>query len=313
MKHVFDLNDYIEDIELNGLKGRMVDAPARNTKAKEINILFVHGHHSSLERLEGVVDLMMDYGNFCLPDMPGFGGMDHLYSIGEKPTIDNLADYMAAFIKLHYGSRKRIILVGYSMGFLVATRMLQKYPELQKRCQVVVGLAGLLHGDELHFTRRRRLFYYVSSKIVGSKVGSWVTRELFLRKWFLGGFYTRSHNARDKFSGIDKEKKRRMVNFEVDLWRINHVPTWCYTSREMIRADLVTNCIPISTSIYSVTVEADRYFDSARVEEDMRKVYKDVKVVRAAANQHGGSRVETAADALPFFPKQLRNYLKSLQ
>jgi pimeloyl-ACP methyl ester carboxylesterase len=313
MKHLFDLNDYIEDIELNGLKGRMVDAPARNVKAKGIHILFVHGHHSSLERLAGVTDLMMDYGNFCLPDMPGFGGMDHLYSIGEKPTIDNLADYMAAFIKLHYGTHKKIILVGYSMGFLVATRMLQKYPELQKRCVSIIALAGLLRGDELKFTKSRRAFYYIATGIVGSKVGSWVTREVFLRKWFLGGFYTRSHNAKDKFKGVNEVEKNHLVEFETRLWRINHVPTWCFTSREMMRSDLVTNAVPIQVPAYSITIDADRYFDSNIVEQHMHIVYDSVKSSKSTSDQHGGSMIETSADALPFFPKVLRKYLVSLR
>lgn len=313
MKQAFDLNDYIEDIELNGLSGRMVNAIARNAKAREINILFVHGHHSSLERLSGVTDLLMDYGNFCLPDMPGFGGMDHLYSINEKPSVDNLADYMAAFVKLHYGSRKKIILVGYSFGFLIVTRMLQKYPELQKRCVSVVALAGLLHQDDLKFTKKRRMFYFVSSKIVGSRIGSWVTREIFLRKWFLSSFYTRSHNAKDKFKGLDSANKKRMVDFEINLWRINHIPTWCYTSREMLRSDLVTGVTPLPVSLYSVIVDSDRYFESNVVEQHMRIAYNKVKTYKATADQHGGSMVETAEDAMPFFPKAIRKYLKSLQ
>lgn len=313
MKSVFDLSKYVEDIELNGLRGRMVNAPARTKSASNLNILLIHGHHSSLERLAGVADLLMDYGNFCHPDMPGFGGMDPMRKVGLKPSVENLADYMAAFVKLHYGSKKKFVIVGYSFGFLVMTRMLQKYPDIRKQCIDVVGLAGLLHSDDIRFTSMRRRFYLASSYIVGSRVGSWVAREIFMRKWFLGSFYTKSHNAKEKFDGLDDSVKADMVDFEVNLWRINDVPTWCDTTREMLRADLITGAEKMDLPVISITVDGDKYFDNKVTEQHMHIVYKDVKVFMAETDKHGGSVVATAKDALPFFPNQLRKHLKSLQ
>jgi len=313
MKSAFDLSKYIEDIELSGLRGRMINAPATKKSAEKVNILLFHGHHSSLERMSGVAELLADYGNFCLPDMPGFGGMDSLKNVGLKPTIDNLADYMASFIKLKYGSQKKFVVVGYSFGFLVLTRMLQKYPHLQKQCIDVIGLAGLLHRDDIVFTKKRRAFYSISSRIVGSRVGSWVTREIFLRRWFLGSFYTKTHNAKEKFDNLDAETTKRMVDFEIHLWRINDVPTWCFTSREMLKADLVTGAKQLDIPVIQITVDADKYFDNAVVQQHMHIVYKDVKVIKAGAVKHGISAVESAKDVLPFFPVAVRNHLKSLQ
>jgi pimeloyl-ACP methyl ester carboxylesterase len=313
MKSVYDLSNYIEDIELNGLRGRMINAPAANKQAEGVNILMFHGHHSSLERLAGVADLLSEYGNFCLPDMPGFGGMDPLRKVGLKPTIDNLADYMAAFIKLKYGSNKKFVVVGYSFGFLVLTRMLQKYPHLQKQCVDVIGLAGLLHRDEIVFSKRRRVFYMTSSRIIGSSVGSWIARELFMRKWFLASFYTKSRNAKEKFEDLDKQTTKRMVDFEVNLWRINDVPTWCYTTREMLNADLVTNVKQLDIPVIQITVNADKYFDNKVVQQHMHIVYKDVRVISAGATKHGASAIENAEDAMPFFPPALRKHLKSLR
>jgi len=312
MKKAFDLNDYIEDIELNGLKGRMVNAPARTDAGKKVNILFIHGHHSSLERLKGVTDLLMDYGNFCLPDMPGFGGMDHLYGIGVKPSVDSLADYMAAFIKLHYGNKKKFVLVGYSFGFLVMTRLLQKYPSIRRQCIDVVAIAGLLHKNDIRFTTNRKTFYQIATRIVGSRIGSWVTREIFLRKWFLGGFYTKTHNAKDKFKNLDSQALKKVVGFEVDLWRINHIPTWCYTSREMLNADLVTNVEQMPLDLISVVIRGDRYFNDKITEKHMKIAYRNVTVMYADVDQHGGSVVETAKDAKPFIPKKLLKHIRNL-
>lgn len=313
MKKAFNLNDYIEDIEINGMRGRMVNAPALNPKAKNVNILFVHGHHSSLERLAGVAELLTEYGNFCLPDMPGFGGMEHLYKVGLKPSIENLADYMAAFIKLQYGSRKKVVLVGYSMGFLVVTRMLQKYPELNKQIVDIMAIAGFVHRDDLKFTAARRRFYVVSAHIMGSRPVSWFMRELFMRKWFLGTIYTRLHNAKDKFAGLSSDDLKRMVNFEVKLWRINHVPTWCYTSREMLKADLVTDAPHIPQNLIMVTIGKDRYFDNASTEQHMRIIFNKVKVLESEEENHGGSVVANAKDARVFMPKELISHLKSMR
>ena len=38
--------------------------------------------------------------------LPGLGGMDSFYSIGLKPSLDNMADYVASFIKLSYKRKK---------------------------------------------------------------------------------------------------------------------------------------------------------------------------------------------------------------
>jgi pimeloyl-ACP methyl ester carboxylesterase len=101
----------------------------------------VYGHHSSLERWWGVVQDLNQYGGVTMPDLPGFGGMQSLYKIGEKPDVDTLADYLAAFVKLRY-KRRRVTIAGLSFGFVVATRMLQRYPDLVKKVDLLISVAG---------------------------------------------------------------------------------------------------------------------------------------------------------------------------
>src|ERR1700691_2505061 len=122
--------DYILPLNMNGLSGRMIRMAAPAGVKREI--LFIYGHHASLERYFGVADLLNKYGAVTVPDLPGFGWMDPFYKIGEKPTLDNYADYLASFVKLRY-KNKQFVVVGYSLGFVIATRMLQKYPELSKK------------------------------------------------------------------------------------------------------------------------------------------------------------------------------------
>lgn len=313
MKTAFDLQNYIEDIELNGLKGRMINVPARDKSAKNVNILLFHGHHSSLERMGGVAELLSDFGNFCLPDMPGFGGMQPLYKIGMKPTIDNLADYMAAFIKLQYGSRKKFLVVGYSFGFLVLVRMLQKYPDIQKQVIDVIGVASFVKNDAFMFSHTRKALYRLLASVVGTRVMSFISRELFMRKWFIGSFYTGTRNAKSKFANVSKEERKRIIDFEVNLWRCNDVRTRCFTVLEMFNVNLVDHTDKISKSVISITVDDDHYFNNKVVEQHLNIVFDKVRQYAADVETHGMSTVASADDARPYFPKALMSHMRSLR
>ena len=94
-------SDFITPLIINGLHGRVLHIDATKKTAANLEILLIYGHHASLERMFGIVEDIAQYGNVTVPDLPGFGGMDSFYKIGEKPTLDNLADYLATFIKLN--------------------------------------------------------------------------------------------------------------------------------------------------------------------------------------------------------------------
>ena len=92
------MQDYIAPLNINGMNGRMLHIAAPKNKNKEL--LLLYGHHSSLERMYGIAEDLNQYGAVTMPDFPGFGGMDSFYTIGMQPSIDNLADYLASFVKL---------------------------------------------------------------------------------------------------------------------------------------------------------------------------------------------------------------------
>lgn len=158
--------DYIVPLNINGLEGRMLRLPAKRPGQREI--LFIYGQHSSLERWWGLALEMNKYGALTMPDMPGFGGMTSLYKIGSSASIDNLADYLAAFIKLKYRNKK-VTILAMSLGFVVATRMLQRYPELTKKVDFMASIVGFGHRDDFIFSKRRRIFYRCVSGIFARK------------------------------------------------------------------------------------------------------------------------------------------------
>lgn len=302
----------IESVEIHGLRGRMLDLPARTSNASKINLLFLHGHHSSIERQEGLLTLLSSYGNVCAPDMPGFGGMEPLFRINKKPSIDQLAEYMATFIRLHYGTRKRFVAIGFSFGFVVLTRMLQLYPELQPRVTLTVSVVGFLSGQEFVFTKRRMLFYRFLCWALGFRVTSFLVRELVLRRWFLGTIYTQTKNAKVKFKNLSKEVRKKYVDFEIHLWRANDLRTHVYTNAAFLTCNLLKEKA-IASKLVHVVFSADQYFNAGVVAEHLKIAYTDVQIVYVESDSHAPSVVSDENEAALLFPKKLRRILGSLQ
>ena len=297
---------YIKPLEINGLKGRMLSMPA--PKGKKRNILFVYGHHSSIERCWGIMEELNQYGSVTMPDLPGFGGMDSLHKIGKEPTVDNLADYLASFIKLRY-KRKNVTLVGFSFGFVVITRMLQRYPELTKRVELVISTVGFAHKDEFQFTPRRYQAYLWAARVFSRRIPAFLFRYLGLNSLAIKAVYRHTHNAKSKFAGLSREELKRMLDFEVHLWQCNDVRTYMRTSVEFLTLD---NCqVRVELPVWHVSVDADRYFDNRLVVEHLKVIYDKVNVTKAKLDSHAPSIIADRAAARGLVPYRIRNLLAS--
>ncbi|CAN5368647.1 hypothetical protein BH09PAT4_BH09PAT4_05540 [soil metagenome] len=298
--------DYIEPLNMNGLQGRMLHLPAPRPGAPEI--LFVYGHHSSLERWWGVAQFLNRYAAVTMPDLPGFGGMDSFYSIGKTGSIDNLADYLAAFIKLRY-KRKKVIVVGMSLGFVVATRMLQRCPELTKNVEMLVSFAGFAHQDDFTFTRPRRLFYTYASRIFTHRLPAAFFRYVLLHPRILRTVYTKTHNAKEKFEGVVDEELEELVQFEIGLWHSNEVRTYMQTTTEFLRLD---NCkVRVEIPVYHLGVKGDRYFDNDIVEQHFRVIFSDYHLLSMLdLTNHAPSVIADEKAASVFIPPKLRRMLR---
>lgn len=152
----------------------MLAMPSPPKKKREI--LIIYGLHASLERMIGMAEDLNQYGGVTLPDLPGLGGMDSFYKIGEKPSLDNMADYLATFVKMRY-RRKKVTIVGMSFGFVIVTRMLQKYPELRSKVNTVVSVVGFVHKDDFHFSRKKYLFFRYGASFFSNRLPA-----LFMKK-----------------------------------------------------------------------------------------------------------------------------------
>lgn len=299
-----NLAEYITPLNINGMQGRMLHMPAPTGKKREI--LFVYGHHSTLERWAVAVQDLNQYGAITMPDLPGFGGMDSFYSIGKEPTIDNLADYLATFIKLRY-SRKRITLFGMSFGFVVATRMLQRYPELVKKVDLLVSVVGFAHCDDFVFSPTRMRLYRLATKTISRRIPSIFFKNICLHPEVLKLAYAKTFNAKKKFEGLGKLERKKTMDFEIHLWHANDLRTHAFTNYEFFMLD---NCKQrINMPVWHISVQADRYFDNRIVEQHMRVIFSDFQEVKSETDTHAPSILAEADIAAKMIPLKVRQLL----
>lgn len=296
--------DFIVPLNMNGLQGRMLRLPAPQDREREI--LFIYGQHSSLERWWGLAQELNKLGALTMPDLPGLGGMTPLYKIGQQPDIEAMADYLAAFCKLKYRNKK-ITIIGMSLGFVIATRMLQKYPQLVKKVEDMISVVGFAHHDDFVFSKRRARIYKYGSKIISRKWPARGLRYTALQPFVLNSVYHRTRNAREKFEDISGDEFRRTMDMEINLWHINDVRTQFKHNVEMFELDNTKKRIDLP--VHHVASKHDRYFDNVRVEEHMRRIFNDFKVYYMKSHNHAPTIIATAKDAAPFIPQALRREL----
>lgn len=297
--------DFIQPLNINGLEGRMLYLPARNKSKTEV--LFIYGHHSSLERWWGLTQVLGRYANVTMPDLPGFGGMDSFYKIGREATIDNLADYLAAFIKMRY-KKKKFMIVGMSFGFVVATRMLQRYPQLTKQVTLCVSIAGFAHHDDFMFSKSRHFWYQTIARVFTHRVPALFFRYVILHPFILRHAYKRTHNAKHKFKGAVGEELEEITRVEIKLWHDNEVRTYMKTTTEFLALDNCTKRVDLPVG--HIAVSGDRYFDNNLVEQHFRVIFNDYTLLSTLkADNHAPSIIADEKAAAPYIPTTLRKLL----
>lgn len=296
--------DFILPLYINGLEGRMLRLPPPKGRKREI--LFVYGSHSSLERWWGLATEFNKLGGVTMPDLPGLGGMTSLYKIGKEPTIDNLAEYLASFIKLKYRGKK-VTIIGMSLGFVVVTRMLQRYPSLIKNVDMLISIVGFSHKDDFRIPKRSIRLYRVASTFLSRKWPARAFRYTALQPVVLRTVYHRTQNAKEKFAGMAGDEFKRTMDMEIRLWHDNDIRTQFKTYLEMFKLDNTKTTIGLP--VYHVAVKNDRYFDNNKVEQHMRRIYKDFLLYYTKGDNHAPTVIATGKVAASFMPPALRRII----
>lgn len=298
------MESHIQPLVMNGLNGRMLSLPPKGKRKREI--LLIYGQHASLERTYSLAEELSKFGTVTVPDLPGFGGMEAMYKIGERPTIDTMADYLAAFVKLRY-KRKRLTILGVSYGFVVATRMLQRYPELARKVDLVVSIVGFAHHEDFMFKPGNLRMMRFATKLFSFRAPAWVAKNIFLRGVFIRATYKLVADKHAKFKDADDEERERRIKFEIILWKCNDIRTYMDTINGMLHLDICDKTVKLP--VYHVSVDGDQYFDNYKVEQHLRVIFTDFKVFPAKLGAHMPTIVASSKEVAPLVPPGLRYLL----
>ncbi len=302
-----NIDDYIHPLHINGLAGRVLYMPSEGVHDREI--IVVYGHHSSLERWWGLAQAFHEYGSVVMPDLPGFGGMDSFYKIGRKATLDEFADYLAAYVRMRC-KRRNVSLVGISWGFLVVTRMLQRYPDLSKKVDLLVSAVGFMRYDDFNFSRTRHHLYVTGANIVATPPFYYLMRAIGLNRHTLRLAYAKTHNAKVKFAQANGDQKKfdKMMDMEIVLWHANDVRTHFKTTVEMLTVD---NCNKsVDLPVWHCYTENDNYLNNQIVEQQMQIVFNAYRPAQINSAAHAPSVVASKTEAAVLIPPVLRKILQ---
>lgn len=292
----------IKSLHFNGMQGRYLTLPRPKKKTRDI--LLIYGHHASLERMKGLALALNKYGSITMPDLPGFGGMDSFYKIGRKPDIDQLAEYLASYIKLRY-KKKRFTIIGISFGFIIITRMLQLYPRLADQIDFVVAGVGFLSHHDIKYPKWKQFVWKCITAINSTRFFSWITKNIVLNRHVIKLLFDISD--RKRLGNETEEERRNRINFEINLWRENDVRTHFYTLNQMLKVELTDK--PVSTLLWHLSVDNDQYLDAHSAREHIRAVYSNYKHASVESDKHAPTVVASAEEAMNFIPLALRRAL----
>lgn len=293
--------DYILPLYINGLSGRMLRLPPPAGKKREV--LLIAGQHTSIERIFGVADYLNRYGGVTSPDLPGFGGMEPFYKIGEKPTLDVMADYLAAFIKLRY-KNKQLTIIAVSYGFSVVTRMLQRYPEITKKTSLLISISGIVNQKDFRWKRHNFILLHGASWILSQRIPAFLAKNISVYTPVMKTLLRIAEKKHPKLKAVSKTELNDRIDFEMGLWKANDFRTWLATCRTMFTLELSGKHIDLP--VHHIAVDDDHYFDDTRVEQHMRKIYTDFFLVKTKLPAHAPTILATPKDVAPFVPPKIR-------
>lgn len=134
---------------------------------KRPTIVVIHGYRGTHHGLERVIAHLPQY-RFIVPDLPGFGVSEPL-TTGQH-TIEGYAEAMAAFIEVL--SLQGSIVLGHSMGSIVAAELAKTHPEIMESLILVNPIAAHpLKGASGLIVSPSILYHWLGGKALPANLG----------------------------------------------------------------------------------------------------------------------------------------------
>jgi hypothetical protein len=185
--------------------------------------------------------------------------------------------------------------------------MLQRYPDLVNKIEILMSLAGVTHNGDFKIGKYQKIGYLLVARTFKRRVPSMFYNNVILHPAMIRLAYAKTPNGRVKFSALSEEKKNEAMDFEVHLWRSEDTRTYWSTGVQMLELDNCTQQVDID--VHHLSIESDQYFDKHVVEQHMRIIFKDYHEHTSDMENHSPSILATKAEAAPLIPDSVRKLL----
>jgi pimeloyl-ACP methyl ester carboxylesterase len=301
----------IRSFRLNGLSGRMMETSSTEEVVSSHKILFLYGSQALLERYKAITENLSEYGAVITPDLPGLGGMDSFYKIDMKPTLDNYADYVAAVIAYKFKNEDTFTIVGFSFGMMIATNLLQRYPDIAKRANLTISMFGVVDSKSIKFASRIRIISKPLLGTLGSPAVSSLASIVMSSPVF--GAFVRHMRVKQLsvYPDIQANPKliKPIVDMELKMWRINDIRTTAYTWNIFMKHKALD--IHVNLKLVHIYASTDKYVERPKLTEKLESIYvKGVDQFQSEMYKHSPYVTATAEEVYDIIPTEVRTILR---
>lgn len=298
--------DQLEPLSVDGLNGRLLKIPA--VHGSDQQILLIYGIHSSHERMYTMAKFLSNYGTVTLPDLPGIGGMDSFYMRSRRPSIDLYADYLYTFLKIR-GLNQNVKVVAMSFGFLVVTRMLQRHPDSRTWFESVISFVGFGRSTDFKNIASQRRWAVPISRLAATRSGSWIISTLIFNPLALRVMFALFRLFNPKYKQVEPAARRESQQMELDLWQRNDARTRFAIYVMFFTFDLTLGQPSLPLPLHDMTTPQDQYFDSRRVNESLKLLYRQVSISQANLALHAPSIIGDVDEVAQVFSAEAKAIL----
>lgn len=253
-------------VNLAGLNSQILYIPATSAH-KNHDILLVYGHFGTLSNYYSLANDLAKYGNVTVAELPGFNNHESLYKIHDKPTIDELSEYLATVVNYRF-RKKKVTIVGVGFGIAVVTRMLQRHSSLARKVNIVISIDGMAHHDDLtSLTASKRRGYALLLRFLSWRLSAQLLKNTNLPDSLLERIYglkTKTHKE-----GV---KRQRLMN-----WQVHDFRTYMRTMSELTKLD---NCQkPVNVKFAQVWSGSLTCLDREVADQHLQVIFDDFQLI----------------------------------
>jgi pimeloyl-ACP methyl ester carboxylesterase len=287
-------DQYSISANLGGLDGQILYLPA--SAHKNHDILLIYGHFGTLINYLDLAKDLSKYGNVTVAELPGFNNHNSLYKIHDKPTLDELADYLTTVVNYRF-RKKKVTIVGVGFGLVVVTRMLQRHASLGRKVNMLISIDGIAHHDDLNtLSRGQRRLYALYLRLFSWRVTAGILKNTSLPDALLEKIY----NLKVKNPKKSTARQRLMD------WRVHDFRTYMRTMSELLKLD---NCQKsVNVKFAQVWSGALVCLDREVTDQHFQVIFDDFQLI--TSNQKFSNRADSIKHMYQIkLPKPLQKLL----